>query len=108
VDATPMHCAVHALCGPCMTRSRVGTLRSGAQYPREALFKGRNIQELSVGTHRSGTHQPCILHEARGQDNIIKGWSDNGDEMRRGYKKMKDKHRKEIRHSQGFLDIGTL
>ncbi len=29
-------------------RSRVGTHRSGAKYPREALFKGRNIQELSV------------------------------------------------------------
>ncbi len=30
-------------------RSRVGTHRSGTQYPRDALFKGRNIQELSVG-----------------------------------------------------------
>jgi hypothetical protein len=37
-----------ALCDPCVTWSRVGTLRSGAQYPRNALFKGRNIQELSV------------------------------------------------------------
>jgi hypothetical protein len=44
-----MRCAVYALCGPCVTRSRVGTHRSGAQYPRDALFKGRNIQELSVG-----------------------------------------------------------
>jgi hypothetical protein len=26
-DATPMHCEVHALCGPCLTRSRVGTHR---------------------------------------------------------------------------------
>ncbi len=48
VDATPMHCAVHALCRLCVTRSRVGTHRSGAQYPRDALSKGRNIQELSV------------------------------------------------------------
>jgi hypothetical protein len=39
----------HALCGPCVTRSRVGTHQSGAQYPRDNLFKGRNIQELSVG-----------------------------------------------------------
>jgi hypothetical protein len=30
-------------------RSRVGTHRSGAKYPRDALFKGCNIQELSVG-----------------------------------------------------------
>jgi hypothetical protein len=30
-------------------RSRVGTHRSGTQYLRDALFKGRNIQELSVG-----------------------------------------------------------
>jgi hypothetical protein len=43
-----MHCAVHALCGPCLMWSRVGTHHSGAQYPRNALFKGRNIQELSV------------------------------------------------------------
>ncbi len=42
-------CDTHALCGPCVTQSRVGTHRSGAQYPRDALFKGRNIQELSVG-----------------------------------------------------------
>jgi hypothetical protein len=34
---------------PCLTRTRVGTHRSGAQYPRDALFKGRNIQEFSVG-----------------------------------------------------------
>jgi hypothetical protein len=27
---------------------QVGTHRSGAKYPRDALFKGRNIQELSV------------------------------------------------------------
>ncbi len=30
-------------------RSRVGTHWSGTQYPREALFKGRNIQGFSVG-----------------------------------------------------------
>ncbi len=30
-------------------RYRVGTHRSGTQYPRDALFKGRNIQEFSVG-----------------------------------------------------------
>jgi hypothetical protein len=34
---------------PCLTRSMVGTHRSGARYPRDALFKGRNIQEFSVG-----------------------------------------------------------
>ncbi len=34
---------------PCLTQSRVGTYRSGAQYPRDALFKGPNIQEFSVG-----------------------------------------------------------
>jgi hypothetical protein len=33
---------------PCLTRSRVGTHRSGAQYPRDALFKGRYIQKFSV------------------------------------------------------------
>ncbi len=33
---------------PCLMRSRVGTHQSGAKYPRDALFKGRNIQELSV------------------------------------------------------------
>jgi hypothetical protein len=38
-----------ALCDPCVTKSRVGTHWSGAQYPRDTLFKGRNIQELSVG-----------------------------------------------------------
>jgi hypothetical protein len=37
------------MCGPYVMRSRVGTHGSGAQYPREALFKGRNIQEFSVG-----------------------------------------------------------
>jgi hypothetical protein len=30
-------------------RSRVGTHQSGTQYSRDALFKGRNIQELLVG-----------------------------------------------------------
>ncbi len=30
-------------------RSKVGTHRSGTQYSSGALFKGRNIQELSVG-----------------------------------------------------------
>jgi hypothetical protein len=43
-----MRCAVHALCGPCLTRSWVWTHRSGAQYPRDALFQGLNIQELSA------------------------------------------------------------
>jgi hypothetical protein len=37
------------LCDPCVTKSRVGTHCSGAQNPRDTLFKGRNIQELSVG-----------------------------------------------------------
>jgi hypothetical protein len=37
------------LCNPCVTQSRVRTHWSGAQYPRDVLFKGRNIQELSVG-----------------------------------------------------------
>jgi hypothetical protein len=39
----------HALCGPCVTRSRVGTHWSGAQY-----------NTFQSGTHRSGTHKPCI------------------------------------------------
>ncbi len=38
-----------ALCNPSVTQSRVGTHWSGAQYLRDALFKGRNIQELLVG-----------------------------------------------------------
>ncbi len=43
-----------ALCDLSVTQSRVGNLGvgthwSGAQYLRDALFKGRNIQELSVG-----------------------------------------------------------
>jgi hypothetical protein len=37
-----------ALCDPCVRQSRVGTHWPRAQYPRDALFKGRNIQELSV------------------------------------------------------------
>jgi hypothetical protein len=44
----------HALCGPCVTQSRVSTHRSGAQYPRDALFKGRNIQDLSDGNTSVG------------------------------------------------------
>jgi hypothetical protein len=52
--------------GSCFLRSmhyavRVGTHWSGAQYPRDTLFKGRNIQELSVGDTSVGTHPPCIL-----------------------------------------------
>ena len=40
-----------ALCDPGLMQSgsRVGTHWSGAQYPRDAFSKGRNIQELSVG-----------------------------------------------------------
>jgi hypothetical protein len=34
---------------PSSTRSRVGTHQSGTQYPRDALFKGRKIQEFLVG-----------------------------------------------------------
>jgi hypothetical protein len=34
---------------PCWTRSRVGTHWSGAQYPRDALIKGRNMLEFLVG-----------------------------------------------------------
>ncbi len=62
-------CAVHVLCCLCMTRSRVGTHRSGAQYPREALSKGRNIQELSVGdtsvgdTSESRNHRRLRLED---------------------------------------------
>ena len=37
-----------ALCDPCVMWSRVGTDRSEALYPKDNLFKGRNIQELSV------------------------------------------------------------
>ncbi len=46
------------LCDPSVTQSRVGTHWSGAQYLRDAWFKGRHIQELSVGIHRSGTLSP--------------------------------------------------
>jgi hypothetical protein len=57
-----------ALCDPCVTQSRVGTHWSGAQFPRDALLKGCNIQELSVGdtsvgetsTLHSNTNR-CIL-----------------------------------------------
>ncbi len=42
-------------------RSRVGTQRSGTQYPRDALFKGRNIQELSVGDTSVG--DTSTLHQ---------------------------------------------
>ena len=50
-----------ALCDPCMTWSRVGTDRSGAYYSRDNLFKGRNIQELSVGDTSVG--DTSTLHQ---------------------------------------------
>ncbi len=53
-----------AVCGPCVTQSRFGTHWSGAQYPRDALFKGRNIQELSVGDTSVG--DPSTLHPESG------------------------------------------
>jgi hypothetical protein len=34
---------------PCLTLSRVGKHRSGTHYSRDSLFKGRIIQEFSVG-----------------------------------------------------------
>jgi hypothetical protein len=80
-------------------QSRVGTHRSGAQCPRDALFKGRSIQEFSVGgtlvgdtstlhtvlhnlsqhkvnlsqnvgTHRSRAHHP---REASSKGHIVQG-----------------------------------
>jgi hypothetical protein len=50
-----------ALCDPCVMQSRVGTHWSGAQYPRDALFKGRNIQELSIGDRSVG--DTSTLHQ---------------------------------------------
>jgi hypothetical protein len=58
-----------ALCDPCVTQSRVGTHWSGAQYPRNTLFKGRNIRELSVGD--TSTLHPCrqvrVVHISQGR-----------------------------------------
>ncbi len=53
----------YALCGRCLTRSRVGTHRYGAQYSRDALFKGRNIQELSV--RDTAVRDTSTLHRCR-------------------------------------------
>ncbi len=53
-----------ALCDPCMTQSRVGSHWSGAQYPRDALFKWRNIQELLVGDTSVG--DTSTLHDVEG------------------------------------------
>ncbi len=68
----------HALCGPCVTRSRVGTHRSGAQNPRNTLFKVRNIQELSVGDTLVG--DTSILHGSRAhpEDEMFKDESFTG------------------------------
>jgi hypothetical protein len=55
----------HALCGPCVTRSRVGTHQSGPKYPRDALFKGRNIQEFSIRDTSVG--DTSTLHLTRGK-----------------------------------------
>ncbi len=50
----------------CLMQSRVGTHWSGAQYPRDALFKGRNIQEFSVGdTSVGGTSTLCAGKRSR-------------------------------------------
>ncbi len=49
-----------ALCDPCVTQSRVGTHWSGAQFPRDALLKGCNIQELLVGDTSVG--ETSTLH----------------------------------------------
>jgi hypothetical protein len=57
-----------ALCDPCVTKSRVGTHWSGAQYPRDTLFKGCNIQELSVGDTSVG--DTSTLHPVPGSENI--------------------------------------
>jgi hypothetical protein len=46
----------------CFMRSRVGTHRSGALYPRDALFKGATSKNFRSRKHRSGTHQPCIVN----------------------------------------------
>ncbi len=56
-----------ALCGPSVTQSRVGTPWSGTQYLRDALFKGRNIQELSVGDTSVG--DSSTLHQNKREEN---------------------------------------
>ncbi len=66
----PERSDTHALCGPCVTRSRVGTHRSGAQDPRDALFKGCNIQELSVGDTSVG--DTSTLHRLKVQQELGK------------------------------------
>ncbi len=61
-----------SMCGPsvhpCLTRSRVGKHRSGTQYPRDALFKGRNIQEFSFGDTSVG--DTSTLHRYMKRDNL--------------------------------------
>ena len=49
--------------------SRVGTHWSGAQYPRDALFKGRNIQEFSDGDASVG--DTSTLHPPKPTSIII-------------------------------------
>ncbi len=54
------------LCGSCVVQSMRDavhgwyTLVRGTKYPRDALFKGRNIQELSVGD--ASVRDTSILH----------------------------------------------
>ncbi len=51
---------------PCLTRSRVGTHRSGTQCPRDALLQGRNIQEFSVGDTSVGDTSTLHHGELKG------------------------------------------
>jgi hypothetical protein len=53
-----------ALCNPSVTHSRVGTHWSEAQYLRDTLFKGRNIQELLVGDTSVGDTSTLHLYHS--------------------------------------------
>ncbi len=64
-----MRCTVHALCRLCVTESRVGTHQSGALYPRDALSKGHNIQELSV--RDTSTLHPIFLGGGGEWDHLL-------------------------------------
>ena len=55
-----------ALCDPCVMKSRVGKHWSGEQNPRDTLFKGRNIQELSVGDTSVGDTSTSHRQEEEG------------------------------------------
>ncbi len=50
-----------ALCDPFVTHSRVGTHCSGAQFPRDALFKGCNISVIFRRSNHPDTHTPLLI-----------------------------------------------